>query len=95
MNTTSTRTNNYAGTCYRCGRTVAAQAGILSSGGGRWIVEHTDCATATTATGAPATGWSYASQTRRGYAHTARCRYCGGTVRNGGCRDCGEGHEDY
>ena len=93
--TTATRTNRYAATCYKCGRNVAAGTGILTNGGGKWITEHTDCGTATVAPATLQPGWSNASRARRGYTATARCNYCGGTVRGGGCTDCGEGHEDY
>lgn len=93
--TTATRTNTYAGTCYKCGRAVAARTGILSQGGGRWLVEHTNCAAVTTAPATLAPGWSNASRARSGWTATARCDYCGGAVRRGECSDCGEAHETY
>lgn len=34
------RTNRYAGTCVDCGQTVDAEAGSLTSEGGKWVTRH-------------------------------------------------------
>ena len=91
--TTTATKNQFPGTCYKCGTRVETGAGLCSGGPGRWIIEHTTCGIAADGTLAP--GWSNVSRARRGYGTTARCRYCGGTVRGGGCTDCGEYHEEY
>ena len=36
--------NTYPGTCYRCGRTVAAGAGHFERYGRAWRVQHAECA---------------------------------------------------
>jgi len=41
-NTTTNRTNRYAGDCWICGGNVAAQAGRLIRSGARWTVAHVD-----------------------------------------------------
>lgn len=36
--------NKFPGTCYRCGKPVAAGAGHFERNAGRWRTQHADCA---------------------------------------------------